>query len=150
VPLPPLWRFGAPAGAGNGILSCAALSPPRGAAGAADLFFGGPDGSVFSLAASSGALRWRFAGAPGSYIVSSPTLGADGRLVIGTSDGRLLALNASDGALAWSYSVGAPIFSAPALGADRSVVFAAEDGGVYALRAGCPPSRSRTPTPITP
>jgi outer membrane protein assembly factor BamB len=49
----------------------------------------------------------------GNYVFSSPTLGADGTIYVGSYDHKLYAIN-PNGTLKWSYVTGGSVFSSPA------------------------------------
>ncbi len=66
-------------------------------------------------------------------IESSPAIGADGTIYVGSDDDNLYALNPADGSLKWQYATGNGIWSSPAVGADGTVYFGSEDNTVYAL-----------------
>lgn len=69
--------------------------------------------SVVALELATGAVRWRFAPAPGprfGRFVSSPAIAGD-RVVITSSDGNVYALNARDGRIEWKNNIGAAMTS---------------------------------------
>jgi len=63
---------------------------------------------------------------------SSPALGPDGTIYIGSNDNKLFAVN-PDGTEKWHYTTGFDIRSSPAVGADGTIYFGAWDGFLYAL-----------------
>jgi formylglycine-generating enzyme required for sulfatase activity len=65
---------------------------------------------------------------------SSPALGADGTVYVGTGDGKLLAVSPT-GREKWVFGTGGPIHSSPAVGSDGTVFVGSEDGSLYAIRA---------------
>ena len=67
------------------------------------VYFGSSDGNVYSLDASSGALKWKFH--TGDVVHSSPAI-ADGVLYIGSWDTYLYALDAASGAEKWRFKTG--------------------------------------------
>jgi outer membrane protein assembly factor BamB len=71
---------------------------------------------------------------PTGLVLSSPAVGADGTIFVGSTDGNLYAINNTTGAVKFKYSVGAAINSSPAIGSDGTVYFAADDGNLYAVR----------------
>lgn len=84
---------------------------------------------------STASLRWNATiGAP-TYAsdASSPAIGADGTLFIGTNDGNVRALSGATGALQWSYSTGGVVLSSPAVGSDGTVYAGSSTRKVYAL-----------------
>ena len=73
---------------------------------------------------------WSYA--TGYYVFSSPALGSDGRVHVGSFDNRLYAI-ASDGALEWSYETSGNVHSSPALGSDGRVHVGSQDNRLYAI-----------------
>ena len=63
---------------------------------------------------------------------SSPSLGPDGTIYIGSNDNKLFAVN-PDGTEKWHYTTGFDVRSSPAVGADGTIYFGAWDGFLYAL-----------------
>jgi uncharacterized repeat protein (TIGR01451 family) len=94
-----------------------------------NLYFGGKDGLVFSISATTGSVNWEyntgFIGDSGIY--GSTTV--DNGLVIFESIGarKVFALHESDGSLAWSYNTGGGGPNSPSV--VNGVVFVASYGG---------------------
>ncbi|WP_074048610.1 S-layer homology domain-containing protein [Paenibacillus ihumii] len=84
-------------------------------------FMGSPDHDV----------KWSFAA--GDKIYSTPAIGADGTLYVGSYDGKLYALNSKTGKLKWVFETGWAIASSPAIGADGTIYIGSGDGKLYAL-----------------
>ena len=63
---------------------------------------------------------------------SSPAIGADGTVYVGSWDDNLYAIN-MDGSLKWSYATGDEVWSSPAIGADGTVYFGCFDGCLHAV-----------------
>ncbi len=80
---------------------------------------------------SAPALKWTFA--TGNCLDSSPAVGADGTIYVGSEDNNLYALNPADGSLKWNYPTRGAIYSSPAIGADGTIYVGSEDGKLYAL-----------------
>ncbi len=78
--------------------------------------------------------KWRFRlDAAGEIsLVSSPAVGADGTVYVGSSDSCLYAVN-PDGTLKWRYRTGGYVQSSPAIGPDGTVYFGSNDRYLYAL-----------------
>ncbi len=91
------------------------------------------DQNLYSLHAD-GTLRWKSAI---SYAArSSPAIGADGTIYLGSGDGNLYAFN-SDGTRKWAFATGSFVDSSPAIG---------EDGTIY-VGSGYPNARLYAVTP---
>jgi len=77
---------------------------------------------------------WRYlinAGTPTSNY-SSPAIGPDGAIYVGSQDNYLYAVN-SDGTLKWKFLTGGPVRSSPAIGADGTVYVGSNDNHLYAI-----------------
>ena len=70
-----------------------------------------------------------------SAAVSTPTLGPDGSVFVGTERGTLYAIDIN-GKTRWTYRTGGPIYSSPVVAADGNVLVGSADGAVYALTRG--------------
>ncbi|MDP8248014.1 MAG: PQQ-binding-like beta-propeller repeat protein [Candidatus Tritonobacter lacicola] len=82
---------------------------------------------------SSSILKWSYD--TGGTVTSSPSVGSDDRVFIGSHDGNLYAIN-SDGSLGWTYDTGYDIRSSPSLGADSEVyVGSLNPGSFYRLNS---------------
>ncbi|MEF2245651.1 S-layer homology domain-containing protein [Paenibacillus sp. IITD108] len=75
--------------------------------------------------------KWTFA-AEGS-IYSTPAIGTDGTLYVGSYDGKLYAIDSRTGRLKWSFVTEGAIASSPAIGADGTIYVGSGDGRLYAL-----------------
>jgi len=79
----------------------------------------------------NGGLKWKYE--TGNTIVySSPVIGRDGTIYIGSFDGYLYAIH-SDGTLKWRYSTGDQINSPPAIGPDGTIYVGSRDNYLYAV-----------------
>ena len=58
---------------------------------------------------------------------SSPAIGTDGTVYIGSYDYKVYALNGKTGAKKWEYKTGAEVESPPAIGTDGTVYFGSSD-----------------------
>jgi outer membrane protein assembly factor BamB len=65
-----------------------------------------------------GTLRWRFETGDGVY--SSPAIGSDGTIYVGSFDHNLYAINA-DGSLKWKFETGGTVKFSPAIGSDGTI-----------------------------
>jgi outer membrane protein assembly factor BamB len=98
-------------------------------------FWGSVDLYAFSLN-QNGGLRWQTF-TPG-YVTSSPALGSDGTVYVGSFDHRLYALDPDTGQVRWSFPTDAHIYGSPALrtgpqGQTSAIYVGSADGSVYAL-----------------
>jgi outer membrane protein assembly factor BamB len=79
---------------------------------------------------SSPFLKWSYT--TGGGIFSSPAVGSDGTIYVGSFNGTLYAIN-PDGSLKWSYPTGGNIFSSPAIGSDGTIYVGSGDHKLYAI-----------------
>ena len=84
-----------------------------------------------SIAIRPDTLRWRYL--TGRAITSSPALGPDGTIYVGSTDNYLYAVS-PQGILRWRYETGALIRFSPAIATDGTVYFGSDDGYIYAVR----------------
>ena len=77
-----------------------------------------------------GELKWRYT--TGKYISSSPAIGSDGTIYVGSEDKKLYAINPI-GTLKWNYTTGDIICSSPAIGSDGTIYVGSEDKKLYAI-----------------
>ncbi len=75
-------------------------------------------------------VQWKFQ--TGEVSQTSPAIGIDGTLYIGSNDGNLYAVK-SDGSLKWKYQTGSPVESSPAIGKDGTVYFGSDESGMCAV-----------------
>ncbi len=80
----------------------------------------------------AGTLRWRCA--IGGYVNSSPAVGPDGTVYIGSSDGYLYAVSPA-GTLKWRHPTGGQVWSSAAVANDGTVYFGSNDSCLYAVNA---------------
>jgi hypothetical protein len=70
----------------------------------------------------------------GLSLKSSPAIGADGTIYVGTPFGWIYALDGKTGAQKWGAQIGtAEVHSAPAIGADGTIYVGSDDGFICAL-----------------
>src|SRR5690606_34670405 len=79
---------------------------------------GSIDGSVYAFDAGTGAAEWSFS--TDAPVVSSPAIGRDGTVYVGSLDGNLYALSPA-GAERWRVATGGGVVSSPAIDADGVV-----------------------------
>jgi outer membrane protein assembly factor BamB len=79
-------------------------------------------------------LKWAFQ--PGDCVISSPAVGSDGTIYVGSDTGCLYAIN-PDGTMKWYYDTGSEedIYSSPAIGADGTVYVGSNNCWFYAVSA---------------
>ena len=75
-------------------------------------------------------LKWSFT--TGDMVWSSPAIGADGTIYVGSNDNNLYAIN-PDGTLKWSGTTGDMVRSSPAIGADGTIYVGSDDNNLYAI-----------------
>ena len=111
----------------HGIWTHPALSPDGTA-----VYHGADDGYFYARNTSDGSVKWK---SPYTYggIQSSPAIGGDGTIYVGTQYGNLWAINPEDGSLKWDYYMTLSARSSPAIGTDGTVYFATCYGHVYAM-----------------
>ncbi len=77
-----------------------------------------------------GSKRWEFAA--GSLVQSSPAIGLDGTIYVGSDGGKLYALTPT-GVKEWEFTAGGNIISSPAIGRDGAIYFGSVDRQLYAV-----------------
>jgi outer membrane protein assembly factor BamB len=84
------------------------------------------------LSAADGSQLWAFE--TNGSIFSSPAVGSDGTVYVGSNDNHLYALDPDDGSLKWFFETDGSLLSSPALAADGTVYVSSYGGYVYAIR----------------
>ena len=64
---------------------------------------------------------------------SSPAIGPDGTVYVGSYDKKLYAINGKTGVKLWEFETGDKVRSSPALGSDGTVYVGSHDNKLYAL-----------------
>ena len=64
---------------------------------------------------------------------SSPAIGADGTVYVGSEDNKIYALDGKTGSKQWEFETGDRVESSPAIGADGTVYVGSYDNKIYAL-----------------
>lgn len=115
---------------GSSIASSPALSSDG-----STLFVGSDDHGLYAVAASTGAVRWRYA--TGGAVASSPAVDSRSQMVyVGSSDSRLHAVHAQSGEPSWTFRTANAISSSPVVSRDgRAVYVGGQDGHLYAIRS---------------
>jgi outer membrane protein assembly factor BamB len=75
-------------------------------------------------------LKWSYT--TGNSIYSSPAIGSDGTIYVGSEDNKLYAIN-PNGSFKWSYTTGSAVRSAPAIGSDGTIYVGSDDDKLYAI-----------------
>jgi outer membrane protein assembly factor BamB len=78
----------------------------------------------------NGTVKWKFTGVGSS--ISSPTIGDDGTIYIGSDNHNIFALN-PNGTEKWRYTTGFLVGASPAIGEDGTIYVGSQDGYLYAL-----------------
>jgi outer membrane protein assembly factor BamB/subtilisin family serine protease len=107
----------------GGVVSSPALSKNV-------LYVGSLDRRVYAVNLDGFYRQWRFR--TGDVITSSPAIGADDTIYIGSEDGYLYAL-APDGKEKWRFQTNDKIVSSPAIGPDGTIYVGSLDGRLYAV-----------------
>jgi outer membrane protein assembly factor BamB/subtilisin family serine protease len=107
----------------GGVVSSPALSKNV-------LYVGSLDRRVYAVNLDGFYRQWRFR--TGDAISSSPAIGADDTIYIGSEDGYLYAL-APDGKEKWRFQANDKIVSSPAIGPDGTIYVGSLDGRLYAV-----------------
>jgi len=82
------------------------------------------------LGAQTSHVKWFYT--TGSGIDSSPAIGSDGIIYVGSYDNKLYAIN-PDGTQKWSYPIGTWIFPSPAIDSDGTIYVGSGDTNLYAI-----------------
>jgi outer membrane protein assembly factor BamB len=99
-------------------------------------------GSVVYAAKPDGTIAWRMRARRKCY--SSPAVGDDGTVYVGSQDHRLYAF-APGGQIRWSVDLGADVDSTPAIEDDGTVVVGSDNAEVVALDSGGGQIKWRSP-----
>jgi hypothetical protein len=88
-----------------------------------------------AAAGTPGEQKWAFT--TGYLVNSSPAVGADGSVYVGSNDHKLYAVK-PDGTQKWAFTTGNVVTSSPALSADGTVYVGSWDGKLYAVYSDSP------------
>ena len=75
---------------------------------------------------------WQFVIGNGS--LSSPAIGSDGTVYVGSLDNKLYALIGKNGVKLWEFETGDNVESSPAIGSDGTVYVGSYDKKLYAIK----------------
>lgn len=84
----------------------------------------------FSIESEFGKLKWKFQ--TGHYVESSPAIGKDGTIYIGSRDYHLYAIE-PNGVLKWKFKTNSIVDSSPSIDSDGTIYVFSNDGFLYAL-----------------
>ena len=65
---------------------------------------------------------------------SSPAIGRDGTVYVGSDDNKLYAINGKTGEKLWEFERGRAVQSSPAIGSDGTVYVGSDDNKLYAIK----------------
>ena len=82
------------------------------------------------IGSQAGTFGWRFQA--GFGVASSPAIGSDGTVYVGSDDSCLYAIN-PDGTQKWRFQTAGPVQSSPAIRVDGTVYVGSQDGYLYAI-----------------
>ena len=86
--------------------------------------------TVILTAQTPGTMKWAFT--TGDWVDSSPAIGPDGTIYIGSEDNKLYAIN-PDGTEKWAFNTGGNVNSSPAIGPDGTIYVGSDDDKLYAI-----------------
>ncbi len=86
-------------------------------------------GKGFRAFNSDGSEKWNL---DIGVVESSPAIGADGTVYVGSKDKNLHAIN-PDGTEKWTFATGAAIYASPAIGVDGTIYIGSSDSKFYAV-----------------
>ena len=79
-----------------------------------------------------GTVLWEFE--TGDAVDSSPAIGSDGTVYVGSYDKKLYAINGKSGVKLWEFETGGAVTSSPAIGSDGTVYVGSVDKKLYAIK----------------
>ncbi len=82
-------------------------------------------------ASKPGAVLWEFK--TGGAVMSSPVIGANGTVYVGSNDNKVYALDGKTGIKKWEFETGGDV-RCPGIGAEGVVYVGSDDGTIYALK----------------
>lgn len=90
--------------------------------------FNPQEGRVYAIN-PDGSRKWTYN--TGGKVDSSPAIGSDGTIYIGSDDGKIQALNSGDGSLKWEYTATGPVIGSSAIDEQGNLYVGSYDGKVY-------------------
>jgi len=91
---------------------------------------GGSDGNLYAINPTDGSQRWAFKMGNGSQ--SSPAIGADGTIYVGSEDNNIYAIK-PNGTRKWEFKTGGSVESSPAISPDGTIYVGSNDNNLYAI-----------------
>ena len=79
-----------------------------------------------------GTKLWEFE--TGDWVASSPAIGSDGTVYVGSNDHKVYAINGQSGVKLWEFKTGGFVDSSPAIGSDGTVYVGSHDSKLYAIK----------------
>jgi len=79
-----------------------------------------------------GTVLWEFE--TGGEVQSSPAIGSDGTVYVGSLDRQRYAINGKSGVKLWEFETGGIVSSSPAIGSDGTVYVGSWDKKLYAIK----------------
>ncbi len=86
--------------------------------------------SLYNTSTNPGKLKWSFT--TGDQVRSSPAIGSDGTIYVGSNDKKLYAIS-PDGTEKWNFTIGGEILSSPAIGSDGTIYVGSNADKLYAI-----------------
>ena len=83
--------------------------------------------------ATAGVKLWEFE-TGGTIGNSSPAIGSDGTVYIGSNDYKLYAINGKTGVKLWEFETGSNVTSSPVIGSNGTVYVGSLDKKLYAIK----------------
>jgi outer membrane protein assembly factor BamB len=90
--------------------------------------------SPYDTSSNTGKLKWNFT--TNDSIWSSPIIGPDGTIYIGSFDNKLYAIN-PNGSEKWNFTTGLLIWSSPAISSDGTIYVGSKGNKLYAINPDC-------------
>ncbi len=88
------------------------------------------------LGAQAAGVKWSYDTGANGAVLSSPAIGSDGTIYVGSHNGKIYAFYSDNGTVKWSYAtVSGRVFSSPAIGSDGTIYVGSEDKNLYAINA---------------
>ena len=91
-----------------------------------------PKAGPKSAVQKPGTVLWEFI--TGDVVASSPAIGSDGTVYVGSVDQKLYAINGKTGVKLWEFETGNFVLSSPAIGSDGTVYVGSYDKKLYAIK----------------